>query len=31
MSQVRDHPFFSSIDWVKLQKLELTPPVRPEI
>lgn len=30
IEQVKKHSFFSSIDWEKLARLEITPPVRPE-
>lgn len=31
MGQIKKHPFFNTIDWVKLSKMELKPPQRPEI
>lgn len=31
MSEIKNHPFFSSIDWARLSNLGIKPPVRPEI
>ena len=28
---IKKHPFFAGIDWVKLYNKELTPPFRPEV
>ncbi|XP_041436078.1 protein kinase C theta type-like [Xenopus laevis] len=30
-SNIRNHPFFSSIDWVKVERRQLVPPMRPKI
>ena len=29
--QVKNHPFFKDIDWVKLAKLEVVPPFKPTV
>lgn len=31
MSEIKNHPFFSSIDWARLSNLGIKPPVRPVI
>ena len=28
---IRQHPFYSSIDWVKLEKRQIPPPFRPAV
>ncbi|OCU01080.1 forkhead box protein D5-C isoform X1 [Xenopus laevis] len=30
-SNIRDHPFYSSIDWVKVERKQLVPPVKPKM
>ena len=30
-NQIKEHAFFASIDWNKLVRLEISPPVRPEV
>jgi len=29
--EIRQHPFFASIDWEKLEAREVTPPFQPEV
>lgn len=29
--EIRDHPFFMSIDWEKLVRREITPPYNPKL
>ena len=31
VQEIKQHPFFSTINWEKLAKLEIKPPVRPEL
>ena len=31
VKEIKNHPFFESIDWVKLEKKEITPPFKPKI
>ena len=30
-SQIRKHPFFSPIDWAKLENRQIKPPFRPQV
>jgi hypothetical protein len=30
-AEIKDHPYFASIDWLKLQNLTLPPPFIPEV
>ncbi|XP_063932188.1 serine/threonine-protein kinase MRCK alpha-like [Zophobas morio] len=31
IGQIKDHPFFSSIDWSKIRNMEITPPYKPTL
>ena len=31
VKDIKNHPFFESIDWIKLEKKEITPPFKPKI
>jgi serum/glucocorticoid-regulated kinase 2 len=31
VSDIKNHPFFKDIDWIKLEKKEITPPYKPKI
>ena len=31
VSDIKNHPFFKGIDWIKLEKKEITPPYKPKI
>lgn len=30
-AQIKAHPFYASIDWTKLENLELEPPFKPQV